>query len=79
MSRIVRAKFICHEAEKYPNGDDHNVRVKFSAVAHDEGVNKEWSKWTPSGELALTISNPNLIEHFVKGKEYYLNIVEAED
>jgi len=75
---MVRAKFKCERVEKGFSGDDPYVSVHFGAVIDDGPENKSWSKWTPSGQLQMTISNPNLIDHFVPGKEYFLDITEAE-
>ena len=77
MSTTVRAKFKCEYVEKYQSGDTQQVTVRFGAVTRD-GENKDWSKWTPSGSLSMTISNQNLIDHFVVGKEYFLDITEAK-
>ncbi len=38
-----------------------------------EGTNKSWSKWTPSGQLSITITNPDAIDAFEKGNAYYLD------
>jgi hypothetical protein len=43
------------------------------AGGDDEGTNKSWSKWTPSGSLSITITNPAAIDQFEKGKAYYLD------
>jgi hypothetical protein len=76
---MVRAKFRCDRAEKQPISDGHQVHVSFNAVYGDDGsANASWSRWTPSGQLSMTISNPGLVDHFVVGKEYYLDITEAE-
>lgn len=41
-------------------------------------ANKDWSKYTPQGELKMTITNPGAIEQFELGKEYYLDFTPAE-
>lgn len=77
-AKTVRAKFKCDRAERDLSGDDPYVSVYFNAVIDDGPENASWSKWTPSGKLQMTISNPGLIDHFEAGKEYYLDIKEAE-
>jgi hypothetical protein len=42
------------------------------------GVNAEWAKWTPSGDLRFNVSNPNVIGQFKAG-EYVLIDVEHCD
>jgi hypothetical protein len=41
-------------------------------------ANKDWSKWTPSGELKMMVTNPAAIEKFELGKEYYLDFTPAD-
>jgi hypothetical protein len=77
MNKTVRAKFACGGVEKYQSCDDQQITVRFYAVTKD-GENKDWSKWTPSGYLSMTIGNQNLIDHFIVGKEYFLDITEVE-
>jgi hypothetical protein len=77
-SKTVRAKFKCERAEKQPLDNGHQVSVRFDAVINDSPENKEWSKWTPSGQLQMTISNENLVDHFIQGQEYFLDIKEAK-
>ena len=49
--------------------------VKLSA-ATDDG-NKEWSKYTPSGQIELHITNPVAFEAFKLGQFYLVDFVEA--
>lgn len=80
---MVRAKFRCVEKTSRTSssgyGDPKPVdteEVKFQAVMGDE--NKEWSKWTPSGSLSMSITNPAALEQFVVGKDYFLDFTPAE-
>jgi len=71
-----------------------NVRAKFkvTSVQHNEGGvvgvsltaihgadNRTWSKWTPSGSLTMTITNPDASSQFVPGKCVFLDFSEAPD
>jgi hypothetical protein len=69
----IRAKFSCNAVTKNADGSE---RVELVAVYGDE--NKPWSKFTPSGNLAMTISNPDAQGAFVPGKTYYLDLSPAE-
>ena len=40
--------------------------------------NEEWSKWTPSGELSMSITNPAAIAEFEVGKDYYLDFTPCD-
>lgn len=69
----VRAKFRCNSIEDFGND---MVTVKLSAVSSGDD-NKSWSKWTPSGTLSLTITNPEAFNQFKVGKEYFLDFNEV--
>lgn len=71
MSTTIRAKFYCQAAIK----DGENEQVDLNAVYDD--ANKSWSKWTPAGQLRLTINNPDAQGKFKVGKTYFLDITEA--
>lgn len=69
------AKEINHRATTNPG--DVNVEVKMSAAfgAYLRGLpegNEDWSKYTPSGELSKTVTNPAAIEQFEPGAVYRL-------
>lgn len=38
-----------------------------------------FARWTPSGELKMTITNPRLVGVLREGEKYYLNFVKATD
>ena len=75
-TRTVRCKFKCTKAESRTPG---NVSVEFEPYYEDgdDAVNKSWAEATPSGKLEMWISNPNLCEHFVAGKQYLIDITLA--
>lgn len=75
----VRAKFKCRQVTRNESGYDE---VKLSAVTGADGAddpNASWSKYTPIGELSMTITNPDAVGQFEPGVEYYLDITKAED
>ena len=51
------------------------MKLMFGAHADGgaEGTNKSWSKWTPSAQLSITITNPDAIDAFEKGRAYDLD------
>lgn len=80
----VRAMFyvkeINHRATSQPG--DVNVEIKMAAAfgGYLKGLpegNKDWSKYTPSGELAITITNPSAIAEFEVGEVYELSFDKA--
>jgi hypothetical protein len=57
----------------------------FSAVsdapfgAEGESEDNTFARYTPSGSLCLTITNPNLIGQFRNGQKFYLDFTESPD
>lgn len=60
-----------------PVKENESERVQLNAVYADKGINKEWAKYTPAGQLSLTIDNPKAQGFFKKGVEYMVTIREA--
>lgn len=72
----IRAKFTCNSS--IPTAGEQHL-VTFSAVTSGSEENKSFSRWTPSGRLELLISDEApAATAFTQGKEYYLDITEAE-
>lgn len=76
----VRAKFRVTQLQQttsnYGTGANcEQSSVTLSAVAGDE--NKTWSKWTPSGTLTLSITNPEAMAQFKVGEFYFLDFTPA--
>ena len=54
-----------------PDGTTEQERVSLIAVYGKEGSeNAQWSKWTPSANFNITISNPGAFNHLSRGHEY---------
>lgn len=74
----TRAKFRCTAVEDY----GYNKKVKLSAVYEgslgENEENKRFTKATPSGEIWMTIDNPDASVQFVPNKEYYVEFYPAE-
>ncbi|MGO7149000.1 hypothetical protein ACCS52_26550 [Rhizobium ruizarguesonis] len=76
---VVRAKFRCLSVTHFAdNGPETQAEIRFHAVYGTGEENKSWSKWTPSGELKMMVTNPSAIEAFELGKSYYLDFTPAE-
>lgn len=67
---MLRAKMKCLSVLKTEGGET----VKLEPVHADSEENKTWSKWTPSGGLELTITNPDAFGKLVPGGEYLLDL-----
>ncbi len=53
--------------------------VHLQPIYDPAGVNKAWCDATPSGQLELTIDNPDAYKQFVGGALCYVDISPAPD
>ena len=54
-----------------------SIRVTLQPI-YDEGSNTSWSKWTPSGELQMQITNPECFKELQLGKTFQLLLTEVD-
>jgi hypothetical protein len=80
MSITMRAKMQVHRVERFQGGD----KVKMAAVAGngsypEDGSDEDntYAKFSPSGELELTIANPALLGKIEPGQKFYLDFTPA--
>jgi hypothetical protein len=72
----MRAKFRCSNITDY---GPSQITANLSAVTDDATPeNERYNAATPSGTLALTITNPAVRDFFTVGKSYYLDFTEAD-
>lgn len=77
----VRAKFrVTEKNNRAPYNADGKptCTVVLSAVNGEKAENKSWAKYTPSGQLTMSIDNPEAYDAFELGKEYFLDFTPAE-
>lgn len=77
---VTRCKMRVNEVAliKNEDGSINQERVKLSAVYGKEGTdNAQWSKWTPSANFEITISNPGAFGKLSSGHEYFVDFVPA--
>jgi len=83
----VIAKFKVDRISDYsPKPEPGHVETRtvfLSAVYSDDPANPNhsWSKWTPSGQVTINITNPDAFNQFVAGDEYFVTfdkVVESE-
>ena len=74
---VLRAKFRVERVTRDINaeGGVEYETVKLRAVYGNNAENEQWSKWTPSGEVSLTISNPDAMGKVANGHEFYIDFV----
>ena len=78
---MMRAKMKIESVERF----DTSERLKMRPVCKPGGYpadgsdeDNTFAKFSPSGSLELTITNPNLIGKFNPGEAYYLDFTKAE-
>ena len=70
----VRAKFKCESVTTYEGAEDGSschVEITLRAVGGPD--NEQWSKWTPYGEIKMTVTNPVAAAAFRPGSEHFLD------
>ena len=73
----VRAKFWIKAINNaHVGGDGIFVEVQMAPVYDD--ANKDWSKYTPQGEIKMSITNPAAVAQFELGKKYYIDFTPAD-
>ncbi|UYD38972.1 hypothetical protein [Tolypothrix sp. PCC 7601] len=71
----MRAKFIIESVNHHL---DKSVSIKSRPVLDGSEENKSFSKYTPYGNLEMKIDNPNAVDFFIPGAEYYLDFTKVE-
>ena len=73
----VRAKFFVTSVNHVGTpGSDPYAIVSLAPVFGGYGdgqVNETWAKYTPSGEIKMTITNPEAIAAFDVGRAYFVD------
>jgi len=67
-----RAKFHCTKETRTVGGSELQRVFEFNAVYDDE----RFTKFTPWGHIEVAVDNPDV--NFQVGKNYYVDITEAE-
>lgn len=80
--KTVRAKFFVKSITAMSNGNseaDQSSEVKLAPVygSNADDVNTSWSKYTPSGEISMLITNTAAVEQFDLGAEYYVDFTRV--
>jgi hypothetical protein len=62
------------------DGSIMSEEITMSAVYSDKegSPNKQWSKWTPAGNLSFTVSNPAAFEQVLPGKFFLVDLNECD-
>ncbi|MGO7576604.1 hypothetical protein ACC699_17160 [Rhizobium ruizarguesonis] len=77
----VRAKFFVADIKHSETpGSDPYAMITMMPVFGTYGDGKDnesWSKYTPSGKIEMSITNPGAIDAFEKGKAYFVDFAPA--
>lgn len=78
----MRAKFVVSQVIKHEGGSE---TVSFGAVCKsgaypEDGTDEDntFSKWTPSAQCSMQITNPALQGQFEAGQKFYVDFSPAE-
>lgn len=78
----VKARFYVKSIEHiHTGGVDEIAEIKMAPVfgtLGDGEVNDSWSKYTPAGQLEMTITNPAAVSQFELGKVYEMEFTPVD-
>lgn len=78
----LRLKMVVNTVKRCASdtGEIQSEEITLSAVYSDkEGApNKQWSKWTPCGNLSFTVTNPAALGKVLPGQFYFVDLVQCE-
>lgn len=78
----LRLKMVVNTVSNHvdSNGETQSQSISLTVVYSDKegSVNKQWSKWTPSGELKFLVSNPPAIGRLLPGQYFFVDLVPTD-
>ena len=72
----LRVTKVTHNKEA--DGTTSYETVELMAVYGNTEENKQWSKYTPSANFNITISNPEAMNKLSAGHEYYVDFTPCQ-
>lgn len=75
MNKKVRAKFKVSQITENEAGSS----IQLIPVSVGSEENKEFYKYTPSGQIELNVVNKETADHFKVGQQYYVDFSLAPD
>lgn len=72
---IVHARFRCDSVLQCEN----QATIKLEPVTRNNQGNEEWSRWTPSGSISLTVTVPETVAAFMPGKIYAITFEQFNE
>lgn len=74
----VRAKFLVTEKKQSHSTPESVFTITMNPVTSGSPENDTFYKYTPGGQLVLSVLNPAAAAVFEVGGQYYLDITRAE-
>ena len=78
----LRLKMVVNTVLRSADGEGviTSEEITLSAVTStvEGSVNKQWSKWTPSGQLKFWVNNPSALGQVLPGQFYYVDMLQCE-
>jgi len=80
MSVFMRAKFQIQNVERFVGGDKIKAFAVTAKPFDGNGISEDntYAKFSPSGTLELTITNPALVGKIEPGQKFYLDFTIAD-
>ena len=79
---MLRLKMVVNTVARYADneGNINSEEITLSAVTSDKegSPNKQWSKWTPAGQLKFTVNNPSALNQVLPGQFYLIDLRQCE-
>ncbi len=81
MSATMRAKMQVNKVERFSGSDRITCNAVCAKTYPADGSDEDnsYAKFSPQGELTLTIANPALLGSIEPGQKYYLDFTPAKD
>lgn len=76
--RIIRVESSLHPMNAGQNVDHRTVTLQPVYGGDNDEANKQWSKWTPSGEIKLTITNQLIFPELEVGRAFFVDFTATE-
>lgn len=74
---MLRCKFKVSGVEKSEDGESRTLRME--ACIDESGDNENWSKWTPSGQFSISVTNPDAFEEIDSMNEGDVHFLTLSD
>jgi hypothetical protein len=81
MSAVLRLKMSVSSVKRHADGEGNITleEISFGAVyGKEDSANAQWSKWTPSAQLTMTVSNPKAFGKVLPGQFVFVDLIPTD-